>query len=314
MKIAIKFCRKLASIYCKNSTGRIWTLFSNKEYSNKLISDFLSRNEPCMIARLGSTETACLTNYLGVKEQNKNYITYIRGKSKPWWWEKGILLQMQNWSGFFPPEIDKIERFCEMMLVDMEQVDILGSWLYQELNFSQQLQNAKRIVLEDMEPFFATKPWTWALEGKKVLVVHPFTETIQKQYLIRELLFDNNLLPEFELKTIKAVQSLGGRNSQFPDWFAALEYMKSEIDKTDYDIAIIGCGAYGFPLAAHIKLTGKKAIHLGGVAQLLFGIIGKRWEEYIVWPYRNLFNQHWIRPEDNEIPECANKVEGACYW
>lgn len=48
--------------------------------------------------------------------------------------------------------------------------------------------------------------------------------------------------------------------------------MKDEIDKQDYDIALIGCGAYGFPLAAHIKRSGKKAIHLGGALQLLFGI------------------------------------------
>lgn len=48
--------------------------------------------------------------------------------------------------------------------------------------------------------------------------------------------------------------------------------MKDEIDKRDYDIALIGCGAYGFPLAAHIKRSGKKAVHLGGALQLLFGI------------------------------------------
>ena len=26
----------------------------------------------------------------------------------------------------------------------------------------------------------------------------------------------------------------------------------------------LGCGAYGFPLAAHVKRMGKKAIHMGG--------------------------------------------------
>ena len=50
--------------------------------------------------------------------------------------------------------------------------------------------------------------------------------------------------------------------------------MKSQMDQTDYDIALIGCGAYGFPLAAHAKRMGKQAIHMGGSLQLLFGIRG----------------------------------------
>lgn len=200
------------------------------------------------------------------------------------------------------------------MLEDTQQVDILGSWLHEERHLAQGLSRAKRIMLEDLEPFFCSNPWTKALEGKKVLVVHPFVSTIEKQYKKRDLLFDNNLLPEFDLKTIKAVQSVAGTETEFKDWFEALEYMKQQIDATDYDICIIGCGAYGFPLAAHVKRSGKKAIHMAGATQLLFGIIGKRWEDYIVFPYMNLFNEHWVRPGENEKPKNANVVEGACYW
>ena len=73
-------------------------------------------------------------------------------------------------------------------------------------------------------------------------------------------------MPDFDLITIKAVQSLGG-GEQFQSWFDALDWMKAEIDKHDYDICLIGCGAYGFPLAAHVKRLGKKAFHLGGALQ-----------------------------------------------
>ena len=170
------------------------------------------------------------------------------------------------------------------------------------------------MVLEDLEPFFAPNPWTRALEGKKILVVHPFTETIEKQYNKRELIFENNLLPAFELKTIKAVQSIAGTKTEYASWFEALESMKNKISNTDYDICIIGAGAYGLPLAAHVKRIGKKSIHLGGVTQLLFGIIGRRWEDFLFWPYKNLFNKHWIRPGETEKPIGAEKVEDACYW
>ena len=33
---------------------------------------------------------------------------------------------------------------------------------------------------------------------------------------------------------------------------------------------------YGFPLAAEIKRMGRIAIHLGGVTQIMFGVIGSR--------------------------------------
>lgn len=80
-------------------------------------------------------------------------------------------------------------------------------------------------------------------------------------------------MPEFELKVLKAVQTLaGGQDDRFTDWFEALDYMYCEALKMEFDVAIIGCGAYGMPLAAKLKQAGKKAVHLGGVTQILFGI------------------------------------------
>lgn len=293
--------------------GRNWKMFSNKEYSNQLIYDMLMDDKPCMIGRIGSTELLCIINHIGVKE-NKGVLSYIKGNTFPNWWEQSTLSQMQNWSGFFPSTPDNATQFSEMMLKDMKEVDLLGSWLNQETYVLDYLKTAKQVVLEDLEPFFCTNPWTKALAGKKVLVIHPFAEAIEVQYEKRNQLFDNNLLPNFELKTIKAVQSLGGDNAEFSSWFEALEGMKKQIEVIDFDIAILGCGAYGFPLAAHIKGIGKKAVHMGGVTQLLFGIKGSRWEQHIVWPYMNLFNEHWIRPGDNLKPKNANQVEGSCYW
>jgi hypothetical protein len=93
--------------------------------------------------------------------------------------------------------------------------------------------------------------------------------------------------------------------------------MKSEINKQDYDVCLIGCGAYGFPLAAHVKRMGKKAIHMGGSLQLLFGIKGKRWENSNynpIYNYSKLMNEHWVYPGEEEKPQNAASVEGGCYW
>jgi hypothetical protein len=296
--------------------GRNWKIFPLKGYANNLIYKALLDDKPVMVARLGSTELSCLVNYLGVKnaKKYKSIKGYITSKTPEWWWNQSIIHQMQNWSGFFPAQISHIEHFCEMTINDMKSVDILGSWLKQEDFFKEELSLSKKVMLEDLEPFFTENPWTKALAGKKVLVVHPFADTIEYQYRRRRLLFENDLLPEFELKTIKAVQSIAKEETLFKDWFEALEFMKKQIAETDFDICILGCGAYGFPLAAYVKAIGKKAIHLGGVTQLLFGIKGARWEEYIVYPYTNLYNEYWVRPGEHEKPKNASVVEGACYW
>ena len=146
-----------------------------------------------------------------------------------------------------------------------------------------------------------------------MLAIHPFEESIRAQFRKRELLFaDPRVLPPFELKTLKAVQSLGGEANRFASWFEALDWMKEQVSATDFDVAIIGAGAYGMPLAAHVKRLGKQAVHMGGGSQILFGIRGKRWDEHD--RFQHLFNEHWIRPLPSEAPSNFKQVEAGCYW
>ena len=89
--------------------------------------------------------------------------------------------------------------------------------------------------------------------------------------------------------------------------------MKKQIDQIDFDIALLGCGAYAMPLAAHIKRSGKKALVLGGFTQILFGIKGARWDTTrpdIV----ELYNEYWVRPDENNRPKGFKKVEEGAYW
>lgn len=293
------------------------TCIQDPDTASLIIYNALISNQPCMIARFGSTEMGCICNYLGVKKDKGKYLKYIKGKANSWWWEQNNIDYMQSCSGFFPADRNKIEQFCELMLREIPEVDILGSWLPGESYFEEDLIQCKKLSLELLNPYFSKIPWTKALEGKKVLVVHPFAQTIESQYKKRDLLFKDNLLPEFELKTITAVQSIAGEKTKFSTWFEALDYMKAEIDKADYDICLIGAGAYGFPLAAHVKRMGKKGFHLGGSLQLLFGIRGKRWENENynpIYNYAKLINEHWVKPSSDEKPKNADIVEGACYW
>ena len=329
-KLTISILKVLKKLYNKtHSNERYQQYFRGLSWDPQETADIimaqLAADSPCMIARFGSTELSCVTNYMAIKHHKNEVMKFIRDDISEWWWNESIMQQMQEWSGFFPPTEENLAKFSELIMEDEKQLDILVSWVKAEKKIKEYLpQGLKKIKLIPFDPFWAENPWTQVLEGKKVLVVHPFAKQIERQYKNnREKLFKNpKILPDFELHTIEAVQSLGGDCNKFKDWFEALEWMKSEMDKVDYDIALIGCGAYGFPLAAHAKRTGHKGIHMAGSLQLLFGIKGKRWENPnhgaatlgYQGAYPALFNEYWEYPDDIFKPKNADKVEGSCYW
>ena len=298
----------------------------DRSKANKLIYDLLVSDKPCMISRYGTGEIGIVSNYLMVHSREsliKRCLNYIVDNTGLPWWDKLFFKSMRLNAGIFPETINTLERFSERYLQDSEEIDLLGSFNYAE-KFMPLRDDVINVHLECLYPFWSDQPWTMALEGKKVLVVHPFVETIKSQYERREFIFeDKRILPKYELKLLQAVQSNAGAEVPFKDWFEALNYMEDEISKIDFDICIIGCGAYGLPLAAHVKRLGKKAIHLGGGSQLLWGIKGKRWDNdayhweklpQLYTNYSSLYNEYWVRPSIHETPKSAKKVEGACYW
>jgi hypothetical protein len=275
----------------------------NKDESigNVVLSE-LEKEKPSMIARFGSTEIKAILY--------PNLPFFIRP-----FFKKRIFGNMYTLSGFFPCNTENIRKFSKMMIEDMKILDVLGSWRVEERFLEKYLSTSQQINLNTLEPYFQSTPWSSILKDKNVLVIHPFSKSIESQYYTkRELLFENsNVLPKFKsLQIIKAVQTIAGVKSEFIDWFEALESMKSEINQKDFDVAIIGCGAYGFPLAAHVKRMGKKAVHLGGPTQMLFGIKGKRWIEN--QKFDHIINEHFVFPNEEDKVENADKVEGACYW
>jgi hypothetical protein len=280
-----------------------------------LIRDKLLADEPCMIARFGNTELRTVLRRWNRTRSGLvlNACRYALGKQGPFWWDDEIRLEIRNLSGFFPCTDDALNKFSDLLLHDARQIDALAVWAPGETALAGLFPHARLIPLLDLEPFHQRDPWTAALEGRTVLVVHPFEDSIREQYAKREVLFaDPRMLPDFTLKTIKAVQSLGGKASGFTTWFDALDSMCERIQKTDFDVALIGAGAYGMPLAAFVKRIGKKAVHLGGASQLFFGIRGRRWDDRPF--YQKLYNEHWTRPLEEEMPQTYQTVEEGCYW
>lgn len=280
-----------------------------EQEGNIAIGDALSGSAPFFACRLGATELNCAAFF----------DRWRRGRIKlPFPRNVGRAMQMS--SGFFPVDESHLDRFSADYLAAVSEADLIGVWYNhgEQIAIRRYAPRAHLTLIGALECFRRPHPWSAQLAGKCVLVIHPFSASIASQYMNhrRDLFLDQQVLPDFELKTIRAVQSVAGNPVEYGTWFDALNHMCELIDRETYDVAIVGAGAYGLPLGAHVKRRGKQAIHMGGSTQLLFGVKGKRWENdpsYAAY-IGSLFNEHWVRPATDEIPSRADTVENGAYW
>lgn len=181
---------------------------------------------------------------------------------------------------------------------------------YNKFSPTQRLHN--RVV----EPFLmdtSLKSWTDHLEGKRVLIINPFAQLINKQCEKLELIWEKShfKLPKSTVWiTYASPMTLAG-NKLDVSWKYTFDKMCHDISQLEFDIALLGCGGYGHPLCEFIfsKLH-KTAIYVGGALQIWFGIKGKRWEQRD--DFKCFMNKHWVYPDIT--PLNSNRVENACYW
>lgn len=276
--------------------------------TNRWIGDHINAGSPFMVARFGNTELAVMTSVL--KRRLFGH-TPENGRRFEEWFQRLVV-----GAGFFPNQPKLADPFTDLMLDSCSQIDLLAMFHchLDDYVITEYLPQSKVTFLNHIEPWRCEEPWTAELKGKKVLVIHPFEESIKSQYQKRKMLFpEREALPDFELKTLKAVQTIAGeRDERFETWFEALDYMYGEALKIDFNVAIIGCGAYGLPLAAKLKAAGKQVVHMGGATQILFGIKGRRWVDN---PRSGIsFNDSWVFPKESETPKNCRIVENHCYW
>ena len=120
------------------------------------------------------------------------------------------------------------------------------------------------------------------------------------------------MLPrDLDLVIVEAPSSLG--RAANGTWSQALRETEAAIDGAfPFDAALLGCGAYGLPLAAHVVRSGASAVYVGGGLQLLFGIMGKRWADRA--EIAAVARESWVWPSPAETPPRAEIVEGGAYW
>lgn len=272
---------------------------SNEE-ANDIIRKYVLSDKPFCLLRPGNSEYSLATKwdeylYFG----SKRYKTH-------------------NMFQEIDSDMELAERWVNTFEKDMAEADIFACFSttahMEHYIIDKYAKPAHVILLPQIESIWLDDPWVQALEGKKVLFINPFAETMKKQYERRHLIWPEKcVLPDMDAKFLKSVWYLGkDDNSGFGNWFEALDYLYTEASKIDFDIAILSCGPFSTFLAAQFKRDGKQAIQYGGALQMLFGIRGARWDDSD--EYKGYFNEYWVRPNQEDAPKGTERLDNKIYW
>lgn len=280
--------------------------------AHRAIADALVSGKPFYVGRPGGTESEGMRFFVEKRLASKkptppSYST----------WFKEFVQRGPGVTHFSDSDLDV---FCQHYLTATLEADILayGRFAPGAVGIAQTVSKTGTVVTDfsHLEPLLALEnnisPWTLALDGKKVLVIHPFGTSIREQYARRlEVTNLSKILPEFDLGTLVPPLTFAGETSNAP-WRATFANLAEQAMAKNFDVAIIGAGGYGLPLARGIRQAGRQAIHLGGTTQLLFGIRGKRWDSDP--EFSHFFDDTWVRPRPEETPRQKELVEGGIYW
>ncbi len=278
--------------------------------THRRIYDCILAQAPSAIGKIGSVELLSLKHWNRHRDDTTSLATECGQR---------VCYKLFKNAGVFPQTNEMYAKFCVTFLNSLTQVDCLAPWFLKGERAILK-QYAAQAQLISADPLYlnpigseSSSHWTQSLRHKTILVVSPFTATIQEQFARREQIWpgEHPLLPKCTLKTLQVPLAASVAPSPYSDWFTGLTAMQAQLAKIDFDVALIGAGAWSLPLATHAKQLGKIGIHLGGATQLLFGIKGKRWEQGGEPSY---YNNAWVRPSSNETPSGVGKIEGACYW
>lgn len=274
----------------------------------ELLAD-LRGADPIFLSRIGGSDTDAVVDYCRVKGSGPDAIAEHA---------KTFLPVVSGYNGFYDrsSSLQVYQNYCEELIRAYQQSRALLFCNYQLLSlyfrealhpqFYKETFDNKAAYQTFVESTFGTDPtprcypyqfiekvvfdqhtlfraFTAALAGKKVLVVSPFAESIAANFHRRHSFFKKDYVyPEFDLKLINTPITYAGLPTEmYPDadWFATLGQLRDQISATDFDIALLSCGSYAMPLGVHIERSlHRKAVYVGGVLQLYFGIMGRRYQ------------------------------------
>lgn len=223
-------------------------------------------------------------------------------------------------SGVFPPQREQFNQFLDTYRKSVAALD--GIHLWQDSEFLKAYEKelaeslcprATRLSSQVLSPF----SFLPEISDLQWLVISPFIKTMKSQedrlgkihsFYPWHPKFHHLANPPFYLRC-PFFSYL--EKTSYPDWQAGLEHLTEQALQFDFDVALVGAGAWSLPLLANLKKSGKKGIHTGGATQLIFGIKGRRWDQE---GWHMPYNQFWVRPLPEDTPKGHMRKEDGCYW
>jgi hypothetical protein len=236
-------------------------------------------------------------------------------------------------AGISPPTDAVLDGFSQRYRDAMRAADLMTLPFYP--NWLDWMTESKTLVA-DGTPWFSydvlrhpfgeddpAKHWIRGLDGRRVLVVSPLRQSIERQLDNLDAVYGNlpGLRPAWASVTVVEApmtqwdSETPGAPQPNKTWTGHFTDLTREMARhaDDFDVCLLGCGGYGMPVAHFVKTElDRTALVFGGALQLLFGIRGARWDQRE--PVSKWFTDAWIRPAPAERPDDWQKIEGGCYW
>jgi|TARA_B100001741_G_C16528275_1_gene588208 hypothetical protein len=287
---------------------------------NDWIIDKLKSNQPFSCVRLGNTEYNLIENIIQNQQIPDVWINYTHS------------------AGIFPHTYEFCrDKYYPKIDESLQNADAIGhpgccskdfSKKFKQLYFNNKICYTECRFLDPIYLSNYSDPWTKYLKGKKVLVVNSSASSIEKQWDNIDNIWGDKreLICPFEL--VDVIRSpfspsvCGGDifygDKKINDWIESSEMICDFIDDVDFDIALIGAGAYAPVLASYIKSKNKSVVTTCGATQLFFGVKGKRWTENDNNAHHKVIDDNWIFPIKEDLPTNLKFIEsfegGNAYW
>lgn len=150
----------------------------NDNSANQSIATVILNGRSALISRFGSTEAEFCAEF-------------IRGDTRlaSTWKSSDNLWKL---SGVFPKTNRQLSDFFNVYTGAAKEMDYCGVrcesveftyWRLEEECFSLFSSSSNPYNIEVLSAIFIDNPWTLALRGKRVVIIHPFAETIRSQLL-----------------------------------------------------------------------------------------------------------------------------------
>ena len=273
------------------------------------LTNLIGSGSPFLIGRLSGNETAFCGNELYNISSSHSTLKNLTNVA-------GIQFSSQESKKKYVKFYSQSFRSCDLVVnfPDDSTIHKLNHNFNQYCN--EKFPGLCHIHLRTLEPYYFMEDKDYKfneqLEGKKILVISSHLCSMKKQLSKLNYLFPKNIFKKNRFSFIKPPITHGNVDTS-NDWQNHWQNLINKVKEESFDIALVSCGGYGMVTAAFIReKLNKSAIYVGGALQIWFGIKGKRWDQHPI--ISNFYNKHWVRPQNSEMPNGHELIEGSCYW